>query len=95
MKALAPSARALREGRIVSPWGAAYAAAPPARVPPPAHEAEDPALGHAHGFALAAQQGLTRSAECLRIAIEFRPGCEDYVLGRAAEEPAAPGSSIS
>ena len=113
MKALAPSARAIRltalalfagaaaglaatgdikasyrEGRIASPWSAAYAAEPLTPATPPQTEPQDPALAHAHGFALAAQRGVTRPAECRSVSPEFRAGCEDYAasrVGAAAE----------
>ncbi|HZF94504.1 MAG TPA: hypothetical protein VEZ20_06475 [Allosphingosinicella sp.] len=109
MKALAPSARALRlaaiallggaaaglaaagdikasyrEGRIASPWSAAYAATPTAPKVLPQAEPQDPALAHAHGFALAAQRGIARPADCRSVSPEFRTGCEDYATSRAA-----------
>lgn len=71
-----------REGRIASPWS--VAATPPAPKSPPQAEAQDPALAHAHGFALAAQRGIARPAECRSVSAEFRAGCEDYANGRAA-----------
>jgi hypothetical protein len=71
-----------REGRIASPWSAASAAtAPEPRSLPPA-EAQDPALAHAHGFALAAQRGIVRPADCRSVSPDFRAGCEDYAASR-------------
>jgi hypothetical protein len=71
-----------REGRIASPWSAPYDTAPAAPLQPAA-DSLDPDLAHAHGFALAAQRKVTRPAECRSVSVEFRPGCEDYVQGRA------------
>jgi hypothetical protein len=107
MKALTPSARALRlpalallggaaaglaatgdikasyrEGRIASPWRAASAATPATPATPPQSQPQDPALAHAHGFALAAERGIARLADCRSVAAEFRPGCEDYAEAR-------------
>jgi hypothetical protein len=112
MKALAPSARALRlaalalfagaaaglaatgdikasyrEGRIVSPWGAAYAATPSRPATPPQAETQDSALAPAHGFALAAQRGIPRASDCRGVSPEFRAGCEDYALSRGVSGP--------
>jgi hypothetical protein len=112
MKALVPSARALRltvlalfagaaaglaatgdikasyrEGRIASPWSAAYAATPSRPATPPQAEAPDPALADAHGFALAAQRGIARASDCRSVSPEFRAGCEDYALSRGDSGP--------
>ncbi|HEY0011585.1 MAG TPA: hypothetical protein VGB79_01885 [Allosphingosinicella sp.] len=73
-----------REGRIASPWSATYAAEPAAPSTPPQAEPQDPALTHAHGFAVAAQRGIARPAECRSVSPEFRAGCEDYANSRAS-----------
>jgi hypothetical protein len=70
-----------RVGRIGAPVVAA-AAAPAPHVAPAA--GEDPALAHAHGFALAAQRGIARLADCRGLPAAFRRGCEDYVAEHAS-----------
>lgn len=62
-----------RAGRIAMP------SAPPAPVEAPITQADDPALAQAHGFALAAQLEIRRSADCRTVRTEFRSGCLDYV----------------
>lgn len=74
-----------REGRIASPWSTALASPPPPAEADLAAESVDPALAHAHGFALAAQRGIASPAECRSVSDEFRAGCEDHARSRAAQ----------
>lgn len=57
--------------------------APAARVETAPAPADDPALAQAHGFALAAQLGMRRPADCRSVKAEFRSGCLAYVEGAA------------
>ena len=61
-------------------------AAWPSAAPQPAVEpAGDQELGSAHGFALAAQLGYRRPAQCGALNAEFRAGCRDYLEQQRAE----------
>lgn len=84
-----------REGRIASPWSASYAAEPAAPATLPQAEPQDPALAHAHGFALAAQRGIARPAECRSVSPEFRAGCEDYARSRPADSAGAAKGDVA